>query len=170
MNVEDLTEIDRAGRRCAVCRSGRHWRRFKVLRPEGREPVVMCAGCRARFGDAPPTLESPRPPAPTSLPTSPSRNQPPSQYEDRLKKVLRELPRGEHSIGRIAKAARLNPTKTLGRLRELEASGEVRQVGKRWSTKQPSNDIERAFDRLQARTSNVRIVRDRSRVGSSAGS
>lgn len=170
MNVEHLTEIDR-GRRCAVCRSGRHWRQFEVVRPEGREPVVMCAGCRARFGDAPPTLES-RSAAPVraSQPTSPSSNRRPGQYEDRLKKVLRELPRGEHSIGRIAKAARLNPTKTLGRLRELAAAGEVRQVGKRWSTEQPPSDIERAFDRLQARTSNVRIVRDRSRVGSSAGS
>lgn len=171
MNVEDLTEIDRAGRRCAVCRSGRRWRQFKVVRSEGREPVVMCAGCRARFGEAPPTLESRGDvPVRASQPTPPSRNQRASQYEDRLKKVLRELPRGEHSIGRIAKAARLNPTKTLGRLRELEASGEVRQVGKRWSTEQPSNDIEAAFDRLQARTSNIRIVRDRSRVGSSAGS
>jgi hypothetical protein len=168
MNVEDLTEIDRAGRRCAVCRSGRHWRRFEVVRPEGREPVVMCAGCRARFGDAPPALESRRAPVSASPPTAPSRNQRPRHKEDRLKRVLRELPRGEHSVGRIAKAARLNPTKTLGRLRELEASGEVRQVGKRWSTEQSSSDVERAFDRLQARTSNIRIVRDRSRVGSSA--
>jgi hypothetical protein len=76
--------------------------------------------------------------------------------------VLRELPRGEHSTGRIAKAAGLNHAKTLGRLRQLEASGEVRQVGKRWSTERPSTDLEGAFDRLQARTSNIRIVRDRS--------
>jgi DNA-binding Lrp family transcriptional regulator len=87
-----------------------------------------------------------------------------------LRRVLRELPRGDHSIETIAKAARLNPTKTLGRLRELEASGEVRQVGRRWSTEQPPSDVERAFDRLQSRTSNIRIVRDRSRVGSSADS
>jgi len=79
--------------------------------------------------------------------------------------VLRELPRGEHSTARIAKAAGLNHAKTLGRLRQLEASGEVRQVGKRWSTERPSTDLEGAFDRLQARTSNIRIVRDRSPVG-----
>jgi hypothetical protein len=84
--------------------------------------------------------------------------------------VLRELPRGEHSTGRIAKAAGLNHTKTLGRLRQLEASGEVRQVGKRWSTERPSTDLEGAFDRLQAHTSNIRIVRDRPRVRESGGS
>jgi hypothetical protein len=84
--------------------------------------------------------------------------------------VLRELPRGEHSTGRIAKAAGLNHAKTLGRLRQLEASGEVRQVGKRWSTERPSTDLEGAFDRLEARTSNIRIVRDRSQGDGSAGS
>jgi hypothetical protein len=79
--------------------------------------------------------------------------------------VLRELPRGEHSTGKLAKAAGLNHAKTLGRLRQLEAAGEVRQVGKRWSTERPASDIEGAFDRLQARTSNIRIVRERSPVG-----
>jgi hypothetical protein len=82
---------------------------------------------------------------------------------------LRELPHGEHSTGRIAKAAGLNHAKTLGRLRQLAASGEVRQVGKRWSTERPSSDLEGAFDRLQARTSNIRIVRDRSRIGRTTG-
>jgi hypothetical protein len=166
MNVEDLTEIDRAGRRCVVCRSGRHWRQFKVVRPDGGQPVVMCAACQARYGDAPAARESPKDaPAPASLPATPSRAQRPRQHEDRLKKVLRELPRGEHSTGKLAKAAGLNHAKTLGRLRQLEAAGEVRQVGKRWSTERPASDIEGAFDRLQARTSNIRIVRERSPVG-----
>ena len=82
-----------------------------------------------------------------------------------MKKALGELPRGEHTVGRIAKAAGLNHTKTLRRLHQLEASGEVREVGKRWSTEQPPSDLDEALDRLQARTSNIRIVRDRSPVG-----
>jgi len=171
VKAEDLEEIERAGRHCAVCRSGRHWRRFKVVRPSGGEPVVMCAACQARYGDAPPAPEIPKAaPPPAPRPATRSHVQRPRQHEDRLKRVLRELPRGEHSTGRIAKAAGLNHAKTLGRLRQLEASGEVRQVGKRWSTERPSTDLDGAFDRLQARTSNIRIVRDRSRVGESAGS
>ncbi len=81
-----------------------------------------------------------------------------------MRRVLRELPKGEHSTGRIAKAAGLNHAKTIRRLRELAASGEVREVGKRWSTEPPPSDIHEAFDRLQARTSNIRIVRDGSPV------
>ncbi|MGH2894886.1 MAG: hypothetical protein ACRDPM_16710 [Solirubrobacteraceae bacterium] len=84
--------------------------------------------------------------------------------EDRLRKALRELPHGEHSVGRIAKAAGLNQEKTLSRLRALGAAGEVVQVGKRWSNEPPSTDIEAAMDRLQARTSNLRIVRSREPV------
>ena len=53
----------------------------------------------------------------------------------------------------------------MRRLRQLEASGEVREVGKRWSTEPPTSDLEGALDRLQARTSNIRIVRDRSPIG-----
>jgi hypothetical protein len=171
VKAEDLVEIERAGRHCAVCRSGRHWRRFKVVRPGGGEPVVMCAACQARYGDAPPSPEIPKAaPPPAPRPATRSHVQRPRQHEDRLKRVLRELPRGEHSTGRIAKAAGLNHAKTLGRLRQLEASGEVRQVGKRWSTERPSTDLEGAFERLEARTSNIRIVRDRSRDGGSAGS
>jgi len=171
VKAEDRHEIERAGRHCAVCRSGRHWRRFKVVRPSEGEPVVMCAACQARYGDAPPVPETPKAaPAPTPQPAPRSHVQRPRQHEDRLKRVLRELPRGEHSTGRIAKAAGLNHAKTLGRLRQLEASGEVRQVGKRWSTERPSTDLEGAFDRLEARTSNIRIVRDRSQGGESAGS
>ena len=178
MSTEDLSEIDRGGRRCAVCRSGRHWRKLEVIRPDGAEPVVMCAGCRARYGSAPPVRArrvpaipaepvSPaaEPVSPAAEPVSPARERRPEEHEDRVKKALRELPRGEHSTGRIAKAAGLNHAKTLKRLRQLEASGGVREVGKRWSTEPPSSDLEGAFDRLQARTNNIRIVRDRSPIG-----
>ena len=76
--------------------------------------------------------------------------------------MLRELPRGQHSTGRIAKAAGLNHAKTLGRLHKLKAAGEVHQVGKLWSTEPPAGGLEAAFDRLQAQTSNLRIIRSRS--------
>ena len=169
LSAEDLTEIERAGRRCSVCRTGRHWREFSVVRPDGGEPVVMCASCKARYGDAPPTRTEPEP-VPAS-PESAKEAEPktpeprPAKGEDRVRKVLRELPKGEHSTGSIAKAAGLNHAKTLRRLRQLAAAGEIREVGKRWSTERPPSDIDEAFDRLQARTSNIRIVRDRSLVG-----
>jgi hypothetical protein len=199
ISAEDLTEIERGGRRCAVCRTGRHWRKFEVVRQDGAEPVVMCGACRARYGTAPPVRERPAavPAPPAAVPTaaaasstaraasstgqaassaaqaasstaqaaSSAGDRRPEEHEDRVKKALRELPRGEHSTGRIAKAAGLNHAKTLRRLRELEASGGVREVGKRWSTEAPSSDLEGALDRLQARTSNIRIVRDRSLIG-----
>ena len=166
---EDLAVIDRAGRRCAVCRSGRHWREFTVLRPDGGEPVVMCAACRARYGEAPPARPAREPTqAPTDraadpVPAAPARRAP--EREDRVRRVLRELPGGEYSTGKIAKAAGLPQDKTLRRLRQMAASGEIREVGKRWSTEPPATDLDEAFDRLQARTSNIRIVRDRSPVG-----
>ena len=169
MSAEDLTAIDRARRRCAVCRTGRHWREFAVVRPDGGEPVVMCAACRARYGDAPPARpvrERTDPPAASAAEphsTTPERRV--REDRDRVRRVLRELPKGEHTTGRIAKAAGLNHAKTLRRLRELAASGEIRQVGKRWSTEPPPSDLDEALDRLQARTSNIRIVRDRSLVG-----
>jgi hypothetical protein len=53
----------------------------------------------------------------------------------------------------------------LRRLRHLAASGEIQALGKRWSTEPPPSDIDQALDRLQAGTSNIRIVRDRSLVG-----
>ena len=163
---EDLTEIERAGRRCASCRSGRRWRQLEVVRPEGQEPVVMCPACRARFGAAPPApaakpvAAAPVPAPEAAAPTKPQ----PAAGEDRLRRALRELPRGEHSVGQIAKAAGLNRERTLQRLRALEAAGEIQQVGKRWSSEPPSTDVEAAFDRLQARTSNLRIIRDREPV------
>jgi len=82
-----------------------------------------------------------------------------------VRKVLRELPKGEYSTGKIAKAAGIPQAKALSRLRQLAASGEIREVGKRWSTEPPPTDLDDALDRLQARTSNIRIVRDRSLVG-----
>ena len=59
MNNEDLNEIERAGRRCAVCHSGRGWRRFEVLRAAEHEPIVLCASCKARYGDDPPVARKP---------------------------------------------------------------------------------------------------------------
>ncbi|MGO9890400.1 MAG: hypothetical protein ACLP0L_21225 [Solirubrobacteraceae bacterium] len=169
MDPEDLAVIDRVGRRCAVCRSGRRWREFTVVRPDGREPVVMCAACRARYGDAPPAppvsepAEAPTVRAADSTPATPARRAP--EREDRVRRALRELPDGEYTTGRIAKAAGLPQDKTLRRLSQLAASGEIRQVGKRWSTEPPSTDLDEALDRLKAQTSNIRIVQDRSLVG-----
>src|ERR1700753_3431914 len=54
MSPEDLIELERAGRRCEVCQTGRRPRQFEVVRPEGRQPIVMCPACRARYGDEPP--------------------------------------------------------------------------------------------------------------------
>jgi predicted Rossmann fold nucleotide-binding protein DprA/Smf involved in DNA uptake len=128
--------------------------------------VVMCAGCRVRYGAAPPppasqkTAAAPVVPATAAVP-----KQRTAPHEDRLRKALRQLPREPHSVGQVAKAAGLNHDKTLNRLRALQAAGEVRQVGKRWSSQPPSTDVEAAFDRLQAQTTNLRIIRDRQPVG-----
>ena len=81
-----------------------------------------------------------------------------------MKKVLRALPNGEYTTGKIAKAAGLPQAKTLRRLRQLAASGEIREIGNRWSTEPPPSDLDQALDRLKARTNNIRIVRDRSLV------
>jgi hypothetical protein len=231
MTPEDLIEIERAGRRCAMCHTGRRWRQFSVIRVEGQEPVVMCPACTARYAAAPPAAASSagpagsagsagepaaaraaQPSAPAAAKPAPARAQRGGQSaasgngqsasgrsgpspsgngqsasgraaqpapaadgeaaessnkprsaprEDRLRKALRELPHGEHSVARIAKAAGLNHEKTVRRLQTLHAAGEVQQVGKRWSNEPPSTDIEAAMDRLQARTTNLRIVRDR---------
>ena len=170
MRSEDLIELERAGRRCGVCRSGRGWRRFEIVRPVNREPVVLCGGCRARFGDDPPvgrqaapapesahaTAELPSPPEPR-----PARTE---QRPDRLRTALGTLS-GSFSTAMVARASGLNNEKTLARLQKLERRGEVRRVGNRWSTESPPSDVAAAMDRLEARTSNLRIVRDRARVG-----
>jgi hypothetical protein len=165
---EDLIEIERAGRRCAICHTGRRWRQFEVVRPEGQEqqPVVVCAACQKRYGVKPPVAATEQPAtAPVAKPETASPKKRSAPREDRLRRALRELPHGEHSVGRIAKAAGLNHEKTLSRLHALTATGEVQQVGKRWSNEPPSTDIEAAMDRLQARTNNLRIVRSREPVG-----
>jgi hypothetical protein len=169
MNGEDLIEIERAGRRCGVCRSGRGWRRFELVRPPERQPVVLCGSCRARFGDDPPIGRKPAPePAPPDSSPAP---QPKTQAEkgqtkadrDRLRTALREMP-GSFSLAMIARAAGLNRDKALARLHDLERHGEVHHVGNRWSTGPSPDAVALAMDRLQARTSNLRIVRDRARV------
>ena len=170
MNAEDIPEIERAGRRCEVCGTGRGWRRFEVIRPEERAPVVLCGACRARFGDDPPVGRKPDPasvpePVPAvrqaaQTPDPQAGDHRPAQNQDRLIRALREMPPGTHSTGRIAKAAGLNPARTRARLLDLERRGEVQQLGKLWSTERPSTEVEAAMDRLEARTSNVRIVRE----------
>jgi len=173
MTSEDLTELERAGRRCGVCRSARGWRAFEVVRQAGREPIVLCASCRARFGEAPPTAAqpapSPEPVAAAAEPSSPGRqgrasDRKPGRQPDRLRAALVDLP-SSFSTAMAARAARLSNEKTLARLQELESRGEIRRVGKHWSTEAPPTDLTAAIDRLEARTSNLRIVRDRARVG-----
>jgi hypothetical protein len=166
---EDLIQIEHAGRRCGVCRSGRGWHRFELVRPAGREPVVLCANCRARFGDDPPVARKPEPP----LDPVPTNAEPPAQPDleqrgsgrraDRLQAALPKLP-GSFSTAMAARAAGLNRDKALTRLQDLERRGVVRRVGKRWSTESPPSDLAAAMDRLVARTSNVRIVRESARV------
>jgi hypothetical protein len=196
MTAEDLTIIEKAGRRCSGCQSGRHWRRLEVLRPEGRDPLVTCRACRPRLAAAAAaataTVQAPAatpgsgatpgsaatasngagashtdgaPSRASSTKPRPRRGHRPSspQREDRLKRALRELPPGTHSTGFIARAAGLNKDKVVARLRALEAAGEVQRVGNKWSTERPSTDLEAAFDRLQARTANLRIIRPQQR-------
>jgi Fic family protein len=126
----------------------------------------MCPACRARYGETPPARiarEFAQPSATQSAALEPNRQS--EQREDRLKQALSKLPRGEYATARIAKAAGLNPEKALVRLQKLQAAGEIRQVGDRWSTEPAVTDLEGAFDRLQARTSNLRIVRDTTPAG-----
>ncbi len=171
MDSEDLIEIERAGRRCGVCNSGRGWRKFEVVRREGREPVVMCGGCHARFGEAPPVGHAPAPapepavaPAKTPSPGKPRAAKPATEGRpDRLRAALSTLP-ASFSTASAAKAAGLNNDKTLARLQELERRGEVQRIGNRWSTEAPPSDLANAMDRLEARTSNLRIVREKARA------
>jgi hypothetical protein len=169
---EDLSEIERAGRRCGVCRSGRGWRRFEVVRPAGRDPVVVCGGCRARLGD---DLSIGRPPAPDLKQRLEQAQSPPSpvqpdgerqdvQRPDRLRVAMGKMS-GSFSTAMIARESGLNNEKALARLLELERGGEVRRIGKRWTAEAPPSDIAAALDRLAARTSNLRIIREPARVG-----
>jgi len=172
LRTEDLIEIENAGRRCGVCHSGRGWRRFELVRPSDREPVVLCGSCRARFGDDPPVGGNPvsavEPVPPTAEPLAPphqrSGERGTDQRPDRLRAALRKLP-DSFSTAMAARAAGLTREKALARLQDLERRGEVRRVGKRWSTAPPQSDVAAAMDRLQARTNNIRIVRERARIG-----
>lgn len=175
MTTEDLTELERAGRRCAVCRSARGWRGFQIVRPAGQDPIVLCASCRARFGEAPPSaarpatapqpVTAPESSSPAAEPRGPRRQESPREHApDRVRAALEELP-SSFSTAMAARAARLSHDKTLARLQDLEGRGQVRRVGKRWSTEAPPTDLTAAIDRLEAKTSNLRIVRDRARIG-----
>lgn len=201
MNAEDLTQIEQAGRRCQVCHSGRGWRRFHVVRPEGRDPVVLCGSCHARFGDDPPVGRKPVPaPEEASAPEPRSAAKPRSRGKrrprregddgrrrdgddarrrdggdrrrgakddrkpDRLRAALDKLP-ASFSASMAARAAGLNRDKTVARLEDLERRGEIHRVGNRWATGPAPDAVALALDRLEARTSNLRIVRDRSQVG-----
>ena len=172
MRTEELIELENAGRRCGVCRSGRGWRRFELVRPAQGEPIVLCGGCRARFGDDPPVGREPAPalePVPAvAEPLAPPQPRPggrgTDRRPDRLRAALGKLP-SSFSTAMAARAAGLNRDKALARLEDLERRGEVRRVGKRWSTESPPSDVAAAMDRLAARTSNLRIVRERARVG-----
>jgi hypothetical protein len=131
----------------------------------------LCGSCRARFGDDPPVGRNPAPgaePVPATAELLASA-QPPGERgtdrrPDRLRAALRKLP-GTFSTAMAARAAGLSSDKTLVRLQDLERRGEIRRVGKRWSTESPPSDVAAAMDRLEARTSNLRIVRERARVG-----
>ncbi len=168
MDAEDLIELERAGRRCAVCHSGRGWRRFEVVRPAGREPVVLCGSCRSRFGDDPPVGRPPEPAPPVAQPPSRPKQatgeRRTERRPDRLRAAVRTMP-GSFSTAMAARAAGLNNDRTLARLHELERRGEIQRVGNRWSTEPPPSDVASAMDRLEARTSNLRIVRERVRPG-----
>jgi len=125
----------------------------------------MCPACRATYGAVPPVPASHlTAAAPVSQPDAAVPKHRPAPHADRLRRALRELPPEAHSVGQIAKTAGLNREKTLNRLHALQAAGEVQKIGKRWTSEPPPTDVEAAFDRLQARTSNLRIVRERDPV------
>ena len=161
--------MERAGRRCGVCRSGRGWRRFEVVHPPEREPVVLCGSCRARFGEDPPIGRKPAPePArpdasPVPAPKAQAESGQTTPGRDRLRAALGEMS-GLFSAAMVARAAGLNKGRALARLQDLERRGEVHRVGNRWSIGPSPDAVALAMDRLQARTSNLRIVRDRARV------
>src|SRR5437764_11719767 len=124
MNAEDLTEIERAGRRCGVCRSGRGWRRFEIVYTAEGEPVALCGSCRARFGNDPSIARKPAPvrePAAAAPEEAVARSNPaggerrPEQRPDRLRAAVRELP-GSFSTATAARAAGLNKDRALARL------------------------------------------------------
>ena len=137
LRTEDLIEIENAGRRCRVCHSGRGSRRFEVVCPAGREPVVLCGSCRARFGDDPPVGRPPAHllepvPAPAEPPAPPEQRRGergPERRPDRLRAALPELP-GSFSTAMAAHwAGMMSSDKALARLEDLERQ---RRRSTRW--------------------------------------
>ena len=149
MRNEDVIEIENAGRRCGVCRTGRGWRRFELVRPAGREPVVLCGGCRARFGDDPPVGRKPSSPvesvsamavaAGTAEPV-PGETAGPTSIRIAYERRWASCP-GSFSTAMAARAAGINSRRALARLRHLEHRGEVRRVGTRSSSESPPSDV-----------------------------
>jgi hypothetical protein len=152
LRTEQVIERESAGRRCGVCRSGRGWRRFELVRPAGREPIVLCGGCRARFEDDPPvgrkaapSLE-PVPAVAESLAPAQQRSgeRGTDRRPDRLRAALDRLP-GSFSTAMASRAAGLSSDKALARLEDLERRGAVRRVGKRWSPSRPRARLPRRW-------------------------
>ena len=120
LRTEELIELENAGRRCGVCRSGRGWRRFELVRPAQGEPIVLCGGCRARFGDDPPVGREPAPalePVPAVAEAlAPSQPRPggrgTDRRPDRLRAALGKLP-SSFSTAMAARAAGLTATRRL---------------------------------------------------------
>ena len=125
LRTEDLIETENAERRCSVCHSGRGSRRFEVVCPTGREPVVLCGNCRARFGDDPPIGRQPahlsEPVRAPADPPAPPEQRQPDQRRDRLRAALPELP-GSFSTAMAARAAGMNSDKALAGSRTSSAA------------------------------------------------
>jgi hypothetical protein len=165
LRTEDLSELENAGRRCGVCRSGRGWRRFELVRPTGREPVVLCGNCRARFGDDPPVGRKPAPPL-KPVPATPESLAPSRRRSGAWDRPTPGSPAGgaaqaagSFSTALAARAAGINSHRALAGYRSAAArSDESASAGRPES---PPSDVAAAMDRLEARTSNLRIVRER---------
>ena len=127
---EDLTEIERAGRRCAIFRSGRRWRQLEVGRPEGQKPVVMCAACRARYGSAPPLPATQQAAAEPVVDSEPAPKERAAPGEDRLRRALAQLPREPLSVGQVGR----RPASTVTRRSEGFARSRRPARFSRWAS------------------------------------
>jgi hypothetical protein len=148
-------------------------RTSSIAVPGVRPAIVLCRSCRVRFGNDPPVGREPAP-APEPVPAPAERLAPPRKHPD--KRGIDQCPDGHRlraarnlpvsfSTAMATRAAGLNRDKALARLQDLERRGEIRRVGKRWSTEAPPSGVAAAMDCLEARTNNIRIVRERARVG-----